>query len=100
MIVSVVHGFIFGEHDSLFLSLALIGILCVTTLTLFILSGNIRCPLCHVKIMRRNGASMNSRHKKTLLGSPRLFIASRVAFSDHYRCPYCGEPCNTSRSRR
>lgn len=90
----------FDHRESLLASLAIIAALVLLFLLTLGLSGNIRCPLCHVKVFRRTGATMNSRHRKTLLGSPRLYIATRVTFTKHYRCPYCGEPCQTSRARR
>ncbi|GAA5483813.1 hypothetical protein [Haloferula sargassicola] len=90
----------FSHSPSLVASLGLIGGLVLLGVLAFALSGNVRCPLCHVPILRRSGATMNSRHRRTVFGSPRLYVATRVAFGNHFRCPYCGEPCETTRARR
>ena len=34
----------------------------------------------------------NNRNAKNFLGSDRLRAANNVIFTNHFGCPYCGEP--------
>lgn len=98
--VFLVRGFFLGHQPSLYWALGVIGGLCFLGVVGFAMSGSIRCPLCQVRLFRRSGATMNSRHRKSIFGSTRLYLALRVSFTRFFRCPYCGEPCETSEPRR
>ncbi|MGE9270362.1 MAG: hypothetical protein ACQKBU_06120 [Verrucomicrobiales bacterium] len=60
---------------------------------------SVRCPLCRGPVLRRSGASMNSRYRPAF-GSARLTVAFRALCCRDFRCPYCGEPVDLLRTRR
>lgn len=98
-VVLAVWGMGGNQRDLLIASLVLIGVLVICALFLFAISLSIHCPLCHASLFRRTGVMMNSKHRRTLLGSTRFRIATDVLFSSRFRCPYCGEPCDVREAR-
>lgn len=57
---------------------------------IYLMSGRLKCPLCHGAPLRNLGCT---KHKsaETLLGSYQAEVAIAVLFKDKFRCPYCGE---------
>ncbi len=89
------------HQDILLWSGAGIGVLTIiSVITFFILSLSWHCPLCMGKIWVRSGCRRHRNAKSAWGISYRLHIALAVLFSKSYRCPYCGEPFSTSKTRR
>ena len=78
------------EREPACIALGLIVLLCVTTVILWWLSTNARCPRCLVGSFTRKNCSKHGS-AKTLLGSHRLHMASSIIFKNSLQCPYCGE---------
>lgn len=81
------------------LSLGMIGFVIFNGITHLVISHWVRCPLCHGKLLASQKC-VHSRNAHTSLGSYRLGVAKGVLTRGHFRCPYCGEPCEcVSRDR-
>lgn len=99
MIGFLIVGLVQNNHDYLRTALYFLGGIPCFALILFIIGSSIRCPLCQGHLMRRASCSVSSKAKRTF-GSLRLKIATGALFQGNFRCPYCGEHCDTTTPRR
>jgi hypothetical protein len=78
--------------DSLLLEVALYLIVATFSIGIiqWLVSLNIRCPLCLTRLMVGQRCSKHRRAKK-FLGSYRLRVACGVVLNKKFCCPYCGE---------
>ncbi|MCU0795239.1 MAG: hypothetical protein MUF31_04805 [Akkermansiaceae bacterium] len=93
------YGLYNGQREWVIGSLGFIAGIAVFAILIGLLSLSIRCPLCHAHVFRRSGCSVSTKARRTF-GSLRLHVAHGALIRGHYRCPYCGEPCDTSSTRR
>lgn len=93
------YGLYHDIRDYVIGSLAFIGGIGLVALLIGLLSLSIRCPLCHAHVFRRTGCSVSGKARRTF-GSLRIHVAHGALLRGHYRCPYCGEPCDTTTARR
>lgn len=89
------------QHDTelLKLSLELLVANFAAFLLLAMIGFSIRCPLCRASLIKKEACSIHSKAERTL-GSVRLSIATGTLLRGHFRCPYCGEHCDTVTPRR
>ena len=92
-------GLVHDDRSLILGSLGFIGAIALVAILISILALAIRCPLCHAQFLRRSGCTVSAKARRTL-GSFRLHVAHNALFKGHYRCPYCGEPCDSTKTRR
>jgi len=95
----LVRGLAFHDEQALKICLILLAALPCMGLLLAMTGFSLRCPLCRGLLMRRATCSVSSKARRTL-GSLRLRIATGALFRGNFRCPYCGEHCDTTTPRR
>ena len=96
----VISGFVLNNDDLLMFAAAS-GITTIVSIVVFFIAHiGWQCPLCMGKIWAGSRCRRHRNAKKALGISYRLHIAKAVLFSKSYRCPYCGEPFSTRRTRR
>jgi DNA-directed RNA polymerase subunit RPC12/RpoP len=83
-------GLFLMDTQLLGVALYLIGATLILGMIQWMISANIRCPLCLARLMLRQRCSKH-RKAKDLLGSYRLRVATTVIFNRNFSCPYCGE---------
>jgi predicted RNA-binding Zn-ribbon protein involved in translation (DUF1610 family) len=95
----VAWGLFHSDKEALNLSLTLIAVIPAILVLLALTGFSLRCPLCRATLMRRASCSLNPKAQRTL-GSLRLRVATGTLFRGQFRCPYCGEHCDTTKARR
>lgn len=99
LISVLVWGLLTHDFDLLDLALKLLIAVPVVILVLAIVGFSLRCPLCRGTLMRRPACSVHPKAERTL-GSLRMRVATGTLLRGHFRCPYCGEFCDTTKARR
>lgn len=87
------------DPDLLRLTLKLLIGFAGVIFVLAIVGFSLRCPLCRATLIRRPSCSVHPKAERAL-GSLRMKIATRTLLRGHFRCPYCGEFCDTTKARR
>jgi len=93
-------GVIIQQKDWIFGGLSILALWTVSVLFFFIINSTWKCPLCLGKLWVNTGCRRHRKAVQSLGISYRLGVAISIAIGKSYRCPYCGEPFSTTKSRR
>lgn len=96
----VIAGLIVQENEWLWTGAAITAIWLLSIALFFIMSYSWTCPLCMGRLWVRTGCRRHRKAHQALGVSYRLGIATAVVFRRAYRCPYCGEPFSTTKTRK
>lgn len=99
LVVVLIWGLLEHDTEVLKLSLKLLVVNVAVFLLLVMVGFSIRCPLCRSTLIRKESCSIHPKADRSL-GSIRLPIATGTLLRGHFRCPYCGEHCDTCKPRR
>ncbi len=72
----------------------------VSALLFFMMSYSWKCPLCMGRLWVKTGCRRHRNAVRSLGISYRLGVALSALVGKQYRCPYCGEPFSTTKTRR
>lgn len=93
-------GLIIGSKPLMWTGTAAIILFLFSGIVFFLSSQSWHCPLCMGKLWAKSGCRKHRNARRAFGTSYRLRIALRVIACESYRCPYCGEPFSTRKTRK
>lgn len=88
-----------SSHEMMLMVLTGIGVFVLTWLLYMLAASLCKCPLCRSGPMSSKRC-VRHRNARRLFGSYRMRVAAGVLFTNHFRCPYCGEPTRCQVKKR
>lgn len=88
-----------ATHEMMLVLLSGIGVFVLTWLLSLLCASMCKCPLCRSGPLSSKRC-VRHRNARRLLGSYRMRVAAGVLFTNHFRCPYCGEPTRCQVKKR
>jgi hypothetical protein len=88
-----------ATHGMMLMLLSGIGVFVMTWLLYMLGASMCKCPLCRSGPLSSKRCARH-RNASRLFGSYRLRVAAGVLFTNHFRCPYCGESTRCQMKKR
>jgi hypothetical protein len=88
-----------ASHEMMLILLSGIGVFVLTWLLYMLGASMCKCPLCRSGPLSSKRC-VRHRNASRLFGSYRLRVAAGVLFTNHFRCPYCGESTRCQMKKR